>query len=158
MLMNVAIRDNQPQIIERLFAGRLTMSDIITLGPYFESGFLVRPYGDTLFGAVCGYLLLGIIWSLLYLAVETTSQGSFSVPAQAAADTANVQPSRGDLSYYSFITLTTVGYGDITPTKPLVRTLAWMEAVAGQFYLAVLVAGLVGYKVAQAARDRITIE
>ncbi len=43
VLMNVAIRDNQPQIVGRLFAGRLTMSDTITLGPYFESGFLQRP-------------------------------------------------------------------------------------------------------------------
>jgi uncharacterized protein (TIGR02421 family) len=44
VLMNVAIRDNQPQIVERLFAGRLTMSDTIILGPYFESGFLNRPH------------------------------------------------------------------------------------------------------------------
>jgi uncharacterized protein (TIGR02421 family) len=43
VLMNVAIRDNQPQVIERLFAGRLTMSDAVTLGPYFNSGFLERP-------------------------------------------------------------------------------------------------------------------
>ena len=50
------------------------------------------------------------------------------------------------LSYYSFITLATVGYGDVTPITPLARTLAWMEAVTGQFYLAVLVAGLVGSK------------
>ena len=40
VLMSVAIRDNQPQIIDRIFAGRLTMSDTVTLGPYFESGFL----------------------------------------------------------------------------------------------------------------------
>jgi uncharacterized protein (TIGR02421 family) len=44
VLMNVAIRDNRPQIVERLFAGRLTLSDTITLGPYFESGFLERPH------------------------------------------------------------------------------------------------------------------
>jgi len=44
VLLNVAIRDNQPQIVERLFAGRLTISDTITLGPYFESGFLQRPH------------------------------------------------------------------------------------------------------------------
>ena len=43
VLMNVAIRDNQPQIIERLFSGRLTISDAITLAPYFDSGFLQRP-------------------------------------------------------------------------------------------------------------------
>ena len=51
---------------------------------------------------------------------------------------------RGDLSYYSFITLATVGYGDVTPTTPLARTLAWIEAITGQFYLAILVAGLRG--------------
>ena len=50
-------------------------------------------------------------------------------------------------------TLATVGYGDITPTTPLARTLAWMEAVAGQFYLAILVAGLVGFKVTQAMKE-----
>ncbi len=44
VLMNVAIRDNQPQIVERLFAGRLTASDTVTLGPYFDSGFLQRPH------------------------------------------------------------------------------------------------------------------
>jgi uncharacterized protein (TIGR02421 family) len=43
VLMNVAIRDNQPQIIERLFAGRLTLSDVVTLGPYFASGYLQEP-------------------------------------------------------------------------------------------------------------------
>jgi hypothetical protein len=44
VLLNVAIRDNQPQIVERLFAGRLTLGDTITLGPYFDSGFLQRPH------------------------------------------------------------------------------------------------------------------
>jgi hypothetical protein len=48
------------------------------------------------------------------------------------------------LTYYSFVTLTTVGYGDISPVSPATRTLAWVEAVTGQFYLAVIVAGLVG--------------
>jgi hypothetical protein len=60
---------------------------------------------------------------------------------------------RGVLSYYSFITLATVGYGDVTPATALARTLAWIEAITGQFYLAVLVAGLVGIKVTQAIRD-----
>ncbi len=44
VLMNLAIRDNRPQVIERLFAGRLTHSDTVTLGPYFETGFLSRPH------------------------------------------------------------------------------------------------------------------
>jgi len=47
-------------------------------------------------------------------------------------------------TYYSFITLTTVGYGDVTPVSAPARTFAWLEALTGQFYIAVLVAGLVG--------------
>jgi voltage-gated potassium channel len=112
-----------------------------------------RPSGDAVFGAICGYLLLGIIWSLLYSAVETHSPGSFSTSAPRAADAASGRLDRGLLSYYSFITLATVGYGDVTPITPLARTLAWIEAITGQFYLAVLVAGLVGFKVTQAMRD-----
>lgn len=107
--------------------------------------------GDAIFGAVCGYLLLGIIWSLMYSAVETAWPGSFRLPAFGGSDVVTA-PDRGTLSYYSFITLATVGYGDVTPITPLARTLAWIEAVAGQFYLAVLVAGLVGFKVTQAMK------
>jgi voltage-gated potassium channel len=101
---------------------------------------------------MCGYLLLGIIWGLLYSAVETASPGSFSLPSPKDTDAVAARPDRGTLTYYSVITLTTVGYGDVTPTTPLARTLAWMEAVTGQFYLAVLVAGLVGFKVTQALK------
>jgi voltage-gated potassium channel len=108
--------------------------------------------GDAIFGAVCGYLLLGIIWSVLYSAVETTFPGSFSVPSQAGTHVTTVRPDGGVLSYYSFITLATVGYGDVTPTTSLARTLAWIEAITGQFYLAILVAGLVGLKVTQAMK------
>lgn len=117
-------------------------------------GVLVRqPSGDAVFGAICGYLVLGIIWSLLYSAVETGSPGSFSTSTPRAADAASVRLDRGALSYYSFVTLATVGYGDVTPVTPLARTLAWIEAITGQFYLAVLVAGLVGFKVTQAMKD-----
>lgn len=109
--------------------------------------------GDAIFGAVCGYLLLGIIWSLLYYAVDMASPGSFRMPLPSGAAVAAARPDRGALSYFSFITLATVGYGDVTPATPLARALAWMEAVTGQFYLAVLVAGLVGFKITQAMKD-----
>lgn len=109
--------------------------------------------GDAIFGTVCGYLLLGIIWGLIYSAVETASPGSFRVTAQGVDETAVARPDRAVLSYYSFITLATVGYGDVTPITSLARTLAWMEAITGQFYLAVLVAGLVGFKVTQAMKS-----
>ena len=106
--------------------------------------------GDAIFGVVCGYLLLGIIWGLMYSAVETASPGSFRLTSPESNSAATMPVDRGVLSYYSFITLATVGYGDVAPITPLARTLAWMEAITGQFYLAVLVAGLVGFKVTQA--------
>jgi voltage-gated potassium channel len=115
--------------------------------------FVKQASADAIFGAVCGYLLLGIIWGLLYAAVETASPGSINMPSSDAAAVAPRQLDRGALNYYSFITLATVGYGDVTPATPLARTLAWMEAIAGQFYLAILVAGLVGLKITQAMRE-----
>ena len=47
--------------------------------------------------------------------------------------------------YFSFVTLTTAGYGDITPANPLLRTIAYLEMIAGQFYMAILVSGLVAH-------------
>jgi hypothetical protein len=105
--------------------------------------------GDAIFGAICGYLLLGIIWGIIYSALETVSPGSFQTNDEIAATMADPRHRRGLLNYYSFVTLTTVGYGDILPASPVARTLAWLEAMTGQIYLAVLVAGLVGLKVSQ---------
>jgi hypothetical protein len=99
---------------------------------------------DSVFGAICGYLLLGMAWGVLYSMLDTVWPGSFEVGARLAeqvqADHSRIQL----FTYYSFITLTTVGYGDVTPLATPARTCAWLEALTGQFYLAVLVAGLVG--------------
>lgn len=110
--------------------------------------------GDSIFGVVCGYLLLGIIWALLYSAVETARPGSFTSATSSKAAVAGDKLDRGTLGYYSFITLATVGYGDVIPVTPLAQTLAWLEAITGQFYLAILVAGLVGFKVSQAISEQ----
>jgi voltage-gated potassium channel len=115
-----------------------------------------RETGDALLAAVCGYLLLGIIWSLLYSAVETAAPGSFRV--QSPEHTPSAPPPTADraaLGYFSFVTLSTVGYGDVTPATRVARTLAWLEAVAGQVYLAVIVAGLVGYRVSLALQQSV---
>jgi len=115
--------------------------------------FAKRVSGDAIFGAACGYLLLGIIWSLLYSAVESLFPGSLHLAATEGSISQPMQIDRGMFNYYSFITLATVGYGDVTPTSPVARTLACAEAVVGQFYLAVLVAGLVGFKVTEKKKD-----
>jgi len=95
---------------------------------------------NTLMGAVCIYLMLGLIWAVLYdMLVLLWPEASFS----------GLQYEENRLQfdsflYFSFVTLTTAGYGDITPVNPLIRTLAYLEMITGQFYMAVLVAGLVG--------------
>jgi hypothetical protein len=99
---------------------------------------------DSIFGTVCGYLLLGMAWGVLYSMLDTVWPGSFEI-GERLAEQVPAGHSRIHLfTYYSFITLTTVGYGDVTPLSTPARTCAWLEALTGQFYLAVLVAGLVG--------------
>ena len=138
----------------------LVVASLVTAASFFTfalygilRGILARQVSsDAVFGAVCGYLLLGIIWSLLFYAVEIAWPGSFNLPTTRDIDVATGELDRGVLTYFSFITLATVGYGDVTPATPLARTLAWTEAVTGHFYLAVLVAGIVGFKVTQATK------
>jgi hypothetical protein len=99
---------------------------------------------DSIFGAICGYLLLGMAWAVLYSMLDAVWPGSFDIGSRLA-EQVHVDQSRIHLfTYYSFITLTTVGYGDVTPLSMPARTCAWLEALTGQFYLAVLVAALVG--------------
>ena len=93
---------------------------------------------NRLVGAVCVYLLLGVIWALAYSFVHLVAPASFAGIEQDGP----VGWSTGWI-YFSFITLTTVGYGDILPVSAAARSLAYLQAVTGQFYLAVLVAGLV---------------
>ncbi len=94
---------------------------------------------NRIIGAICVYLLIGVIWSLFYSLLEVGVPGSFKgLMEQSSADWSP------DWVYYSFVTLTTLGYGDITPLTFSARALSYFEAIVGQFYLAVLVAGLVG--------------
>ncbi len=95
---------------------------------------------DTIAGALSVYLLLGFVWSLVYQGLTLVDPAAFHV-GSAIADTGPLD--RMDFVYYSFITLATVGYGDITPVTPLAQSFAYAEAVTGVLYVAVLVARLV---------------
>jgi hypothetical protein len=97
--------------------------------------------GDSIYGAVCGYLFLGLAWAVVYSMIEAAQPGSFQISESLRS--ASTAPRAQVLTYYSFVTLTTVGYGDVTPISPMTRTFAWIEAITGQFYLAIIVAGLV---------------
>jgi hypothetical protein len=93
---------------------------------------------NRLMGALCIYLLLGTLWSILYAFIEFGIPDAFRYPGGQPSDLT------AEFLYYSFVTLTTLGYGDITPIHPVARTFSYLEAVAGQLFLAVLVATLVG--------------
>jgi voltage-gated potassium channel Kch len=92
--------------------------------------------------ALCAYFLIGLMWSFVYLTIEVLIPGSFQFPP-------GTQLNHDQFIYFSFVTLTTVGYGDVTPISNGARSLAILEAVMGQFYLAVTVARLVSIHLAQ---------
>ncbi len=87
-------------------------------------------------GAVAAYLLLGLMWGYAYELVDALHPGAFASALAAPAHDRS-------LIYFSFVTLTTVGYGDVTPVHPLARSLALMEGLTGQLYPAILLARLV---------------
>jgi Ion channel len=91
-------------------------------------------------GAIAVYLLFGAGWAHAYHLTAILHPGSFNSPA---ADL----NSPLDWTYFSFVTLSTLGYGDITPVRPIARMLAVGEALTGQLYLAVLIARLVAMEV-----------
>lgn len=95
---------------------------------------------DRIYGALSVYMLFGQGWALAYILVETMNPGSFVGLAQPGV----VDGVGSELIYYSFVTLTTLGYGDITPVSLTARNLAVMEAVTGVLYIATLIASLVG--------------
>ena len=101
----------------------------------------------SMLGAVCGYLLIGLCWTMLYVALlhVNTEAFHFDNPVTAPQGIKNeLRISFSQLVYFSFVTMSTLGYGDIVPRIPLAFTLTWTQSVIGQFYLAVLVARLVG--------------
>ena len=103
-----------------------------------------RMDGNRMIGAVCVYLLLGVVFGLINVFVYRLVPDSFS-GISAAADQMKVL----DLLYYTFVTMTTLGYGDIAPVGPLARAVAYLTAIAGQFYIAILVGMVVGLYLSQ---------
>jgi voltage-gated potassium channel len=94
---------------------------------------------NKLVGSVCIYLLIGVIWAIMYILIDLLTVDAFrglSIQAE--------NQSTWEYIYFSFVTLTTLGYGDISPVNEVARTLTYIEAICGQFYIAILVASLVG--------------
>ncbi|MEM7226039.1 MAG: potassium channel family protein [Pseudomonadota bacterium] len=93
---------------------------------------------DVIGGAIAVYLLMGIAWTVIFVLIEGLYPGSFSLAESARGSIWD------QLLYFSFATLTTLGYGDVAPLTPIARIWAVLEAVCGTLFLAVLISRLVG--------------
>ncbi len=96
-------------------------------------------------GAICVYLLIGLAWATIYSAIERIEPQSFDFNHRRTTTTSNGQTHTAfsQLVYFSFVTMSTLGYGDVTPRTPLAENSTWMQSVVGQLYIAILIARLV---------------
>ncbi len=100
---------------------------------------------NMIFSAICLYMYIGLIWTFIYLVTEISRPGSFRFPIELPGDPESlVHALRSSFSYFSYVTLSTLGYGDVTPLTKFARAWAILETVTGQFFLAFVVARLVG--------------
>jgi hypothetical protein len=96
---------------------------------------------DTIYGALSVYFLMAFVWGIAYMLLETLQPGGLSMDAVRHP---NHTVDWFDCMFYSFVTLTSLGYGDMVPISAQCRSLSILEAVSGIMYVAVLVARLVG--------------
>lgn len=108
-----------------------------------------RVTGDTLCGAIAVYLMIGLTWSMAYVLLEHLQPGSYRVAAVGM-----LQAPGKDLLYFSYVTLATLGYGDVVPITDGARSLAVLEGLCGTIYMAILVARLIGLHLAQTGSQR----
>ena len=106
---------------------------------------------NKIIGAICIYLLMGLIWAVLYLFIAENVPESFNGLVQAPW-----LENLATATYFSFVTITTLGYGDISPVLPLARFLVYMEAIVGVFYMAILVASLIGVRLSDRSMQKST--
>lgn len=94
---------------------------------------------DIIWGAIAVYFLLGLTWATLFSLIEIVSPGSFAYTVDRS-----IVLGQSDFLYFSFVTIATLGYGDIVPLTAQARSFAILEAVTGALYLAILISKLVG--------------
>jgi len=114
---------------QALFAGKVTSNNIV--------------------GSICIFLLLGLIWVMLYLLLAEFTPNAF-----AGLEQRSWQENFPDFIYFSFVTLTTLGFGDLLPISPLARFLVYVEAIVGVFYMAIVVSSLVSAGLTNAQENR----
>jgi voltage-gated potassium channel len=107
---------------------------------------------DKIYAAICVYLLFGYSFAFVYSLIEEIEPGSFTSLISIAPH--DLVSRVMQMRYFSFVTLTTVGYGDLVPHSQLARTTALLEAMLGQFYLVALIGRLVGLHIVHSGERR----
>jgi len=97
--------------------------------------------GNKIIGSLTLYILLGLIWTMIYLLLLAMDPQAFS-----GLEVTNWQQGFSRVAYYSFVTLTTLGYGDILPTNHIAEFFVYMEAIIGVFYMAIIVSSLISLR------------
>jgi voltage-gated potassium channel len=108
-----------------------------------------RVTADVIYAAIVVYLYLGLVWSMIFAILESVSPGSFSIILNRMESTPL------NFTYYSYVTLTTLGYGDIVPLSSQAKSFSMLEAIVGQIYLTVIVARLVALQISHASRKKV---
>lgn len=99
--------------------------------------------GNKIIGSLSLYLLLGLVWTTIYLIIFELDPAAFT-----GIDTGTWQQNFSQMAYYSFVTLTTLGYGDILPVNKVAQFFVYMEAIIGVFYMAIIVSSLISLRLA----------
>ncbi len=135
------LSDNiQVYVIDSLSIGLIGYAMVFISRYLFETD---RVSPDMLYAALCLYLLIGLTWVFIYHVIETGHPGSFTLAIENGSFAVNSRNLLGQFSYYSYVTLSTLGYGDITPVTRMARSWSALEAIVGQLYLAVVLARVV---------------
>ena len=141
----------QPAVFHVLVAVFLALAVFVILHNIFAEKSVTR---DQVLGTVCGYFIAGALWSHVYALVELAAPGSFALTPELAKQAMSWDGRVAIFNYFSLVTLTTMGYGDVTPLHGPATALAVIEVVFGQFYIAIVVAQLVGIQLAQSMRPK----
>ncbi len=131
--------------IEALMMGSFSVFCFYTAGVILSHVLSFGPlYADRVHAALCVYILLAFAWAGAYAMLEILSPGSFVIPHQAGASPDEGGPLLADMMHLSIATITSTGFGDITPVAPFARSLSQLEQLTGVFYIAVLISRLIG--------------
>jgi hypothetical protein len=131
---------------------------LITLVIFFVGSFWVSARqvlfegdidGNKIIGSISLYILIGLAWAIIYLVLIISDPKAFS-----GIDAGSWQQLFASVAYYSFVTLTTLGYGDILPQNHIAEFFAYTEAIVGVFYMAIIVSSLISLRLAATQKNR----